>query len=180
MSALPSSLQLVLIILGWATLCYALPREYMRRSAAQHYREWVRARAYWGRHYDKWIVGDRIFYTDEFWGDITFCLFAGPAINLAYVLLLDKLGSKYISLPFQSEALQLQTILGASITSSLLLLATRFYDRCHLADEEIARREATEPGFSGSLEIKRILEEKPNYIRRIIGKHASKTKRSAD
>ena len=180
MSTFPSSLQLALIIFGWTTLCYALPREYMRRSAGQHYREWVGTRAYWGRHYDKWIIGDRVFYTDEFWGDIIFCLVAGPVINLAYFLIIDKLGSEYTSLPFESETLQLQTILGTSITTSLLLIATRVYDRCYLPDEEVARREAIEPGFKGGLEMKRLLDEKPNYIRRIIGKHASETNWSGD
>jgi hypothetical protein len=152
----------------------------MRRSAAQHYREGVRARAYWGRHYDKWIIGNRVFYTDEVLGDILSCLFAGPALNVAFALLLDKVASDYLSLPFAIGTFQLHALLAASISTSLLLLLTRMYDRCHLADQEIARREVTDPSFSGDAEMRRILEGERTYIRRVLGKHATPRRKDGE
>ena len=172
MSTIPAPIQLFLIIFGWATLCYALPRELMRKSAAQHYREWIGERAYWGRNYYKWIIGDLVFYTDELWADIIFCLLAGPGINWAYISLLEATGFDYLFYLLENEALQLRPGLTISITTSLLLFATRVYDRCYLASEEIVRQQLIDPDFSGQFELQRILDGDRQYIRRVIGKHA--------
>lgn len=164
MSELLTSFKLLLAFLLWIMLCCLGPREYMRHSISQHYREWVRARAYWGRTYDKWIIGNRVFYTDEFWGDLLASMFAGVALNFAYIYLLTQ---------FTTEPVDLPILLAATASTPIILFATRQYDRCRVSDEEVDRRQEMDPSFSGEVEMSRLLGSDQKYVRRIIGRHAA-------
>jgi hypothetical protein len=139
----------------------------MRRSVTQHYREWVQARAYWGRAYDKWIIGDRVFYTDEFWDDLLSSVLAGVALNVAYLYLLSQISSEKFDLPI---------ILAATTSTQIILFLTRQYDRCRISDEEVDRRQRLDSSFSGEAEMNRLLSSDQKFVRRIIGRHRAKTR----
>lgn len=121
------------------------------------------ARAYWGRSYNKWIIGDRIFYTDEFWSDLFSSLVTGVSLNFGYLYCLSKISDGPLDLPI---------ILAAAASTPILLFATRQYDRCWIADEEVDRRQKLEPSFSGQAEMRQLLSGDQMFIRRIIGRHA--------
>jgi hypothetical protein len=167
MSELLPSFKLLLSVLLWAVICCVGPREFMRRSVSQHYREWVQARAYWGRGYDKWIIGDRIFYTDEFWGDLFSSVLVGVALNFAYFYLLTQFATEHIDLPI---------LLAATATTPIILFFTRQYDRCRVSDEEVDRRQRIDQSFSGEAEMSRLLYSDQKFIRRIIGRHRRTTR----
>lgn len=167
MSELLPSLKLFLSVLLWVVLCCIVPREFMRRSVVEHYREWVRAKAYWGRAYDKWIIGNRIFYTDEFWSDLLSSVLVGVALNFAYMYILDYAAPEYIDLP---------VILAATITSPIILFFTRQYDRCRVSDEEVDRRQLIDRSFSGEAEMSRLISSDQRFVRRIIGRHRMKNR----
>jgi hypothetical protein len=164
MSDLVPAFKLLLSVLLWIVLCCVGPREFMRRSVSQHYREWVPVRAYWGRAYDKWIIGNRVFYTDEFWGDLFFSVFAGAALNFAYFYVLTQIASEHIDLPI---------LLAAAASTPIILFLTRQYDRCQVSDEEVDRKQRIDPSFSGEAEMKRLLTSDQKFVRRIIGRHAA-------
>ena len=164
MSELLPSFKLLLSVLLWIVLCCVGPREFMRRSVSQHYREWVQARAYWGRAYDKWIIGNRVFYTDEFWSDLLSSVFAGVALNFAYLYLLIQIAPEHVDLPI---------LLAAATSTPIILFFTRQYDRCRISDEEVDRRQRIDPSFSGEAEMKRLLSSDRKFVRRIVGRHAA-------
>ena len=164
-------IQTVAAVFAWMLLCYAVPREFMRQSIAQDYRKYVTTRAYWGRRYDKWIVGSRVFYTDEFWGDIFSALLVGVGVNFGYLILLSQITSPNVD-P--------HIFLAFIVSLPILLFILRLYDRCQLADEEIARRHAIDPNFNPDAEMERILSEDQMHIRRIIGKHAKTGPRNGE
>jgi hypothetical protein len=157
---IPSS-RLVLAVVAWLVLCYAIPREVMQRSVRQHYREWVKVRAYWRRNYDKWIVGNRIFYTDEFWSDIVESLFFGLAPSLVYVACLKRITNIDDYYPF---------LVASAVSSTAILFILRLNDRCHIADDEIARRHELAPSFSGESEMKEVLSSDQKFVRRVLGR----------
>ena len=164
MSEFLPSFKLLLSVLLWIVLCCVGPREFMRGSVSQHYREWVQARAYWGRAYDKWIIGDRVFYTDEFWGDLFSSACAGVALNLVYFCLLSQIAPEHFDLPI---------LLAATASTPIILFFTRQYDRCRISDEEVDRRQRIDPSFSGEAEMKRLLCSDRKFVRRIFGRHAA-------
>lgn len=167
MSELLPSFKLLLSVLLWIVLCCVGPREFMRHSVSQHYREWVQARAYWGRAYDKWVIGNRVFYTDEFWGDLFSSLLAGVALNVAYLYLFSQIATEQADLPI---------LLAATASTPIILFFTRQYDRCRISDEEVDRRQRIDPSFSGEAEMNRLLSSDQKFIRRIIGRHRTRTR----
>lgn len=153
-----------LVVLAWALLTFLLPRDLKRRSLTQHYREWVRQRSYWGRAYDKWIIGDLVFYTDEFWGDVFGSLVIGFGTTVLVFVLSLWLG-------LQEDALKL--LVGSFLASPPLLFVTAQFDRVYLARDAIRERQAIDPALNPDQEMKEMLGVRPHQIRRVIGRYAS-------
>ncbi len=164
MSEILPSIKLLLAALLWIVLCCVGPREFMRRSISQHYRDWVQARAYWGRDYDKWIIGNRVFYTDEFWSDLFSSVLTGVTLNFAYIYFLLQIEPEHVDIPI---------ILAAATSTPIILFSTRQYDRCRISDEEVNRLQTIDPSFSGEAEINRLLSSNQKFVRRVIGRHAT-------
>ena len=168
---LPLFKQLLAILL-WIVLCYVAPREFMRRSISQEYRECVRTRAYWGRAHDKWIIGNRVFYTDDFWDDIFLCLLTGLLLNFSYMVLVTQIATRIVD--------DLETYLAAAISVPIFLFFMRQHDRIQVPNEEMDRRQSIDPSFSGESEMNRLLYGDRKFIRRIIGRHAKARTRAGE
>ena len=162
-----SSSLVVVAMLAWITVGIILPREMMRRWAVQHYREWIAERAYWGRSSNKWVLGNRIFYADELWDDIIVSLLLSTVTNLAFIFIAMKIGI---------HTADPDIVLAGLVASPVVLFLARIHDRFHVADEEIARRQAIDPAFSADTEMKRLLEGDQNYVRRICGRRTANFK----
>jgi hypothetical protein len=135
----------------------------MRRNVAEQYRDWVWSGAYWRRAWDKWIVGERVFYTDEFWHDLIGSLIAGFGVNIAYLLAFGSL---------LGGPANVQALLPAAASSPVFLFLCRQWDRWAVSGAELRLRQRVDPSFTSAAEVERLLTAEPNYVRRVLGRYA--------
>lgn len=159
-------LKSVLVVLAWGLLAFILPRELKRRGLWEHYRQWVMSsRAYWGRASDKWVINDLVFYTDEFWGDVWGAIFVGIGSTIAVGFLILWLDI------YRSEEL-LKLLVGNVIATPLILFSAVQIDRVSLARAAIELGRALTPTLDPDAEMKKMMAERPHFIRRVRGRYA--------
>lgn len=146
-------------------LSYTLPSYFIQRSLHKHYREWILdSRAYWYRYSDKWIIGNRIFYTDELTYDILVSLFCG--------IVLGNAGAR-ILFSFLEIDQKFVFIVGTVISATLLLFVFTQLERIRLIDVVLELKKITDPQFDNESEITELLIHDHVWVRGVIGRHAN-------
>lgn len=160
-------LQASLAMCGYIIFSYALPSLFIQRSLRKHYREWiVDSGAYWGRAYDKWIISNRVFYTDELTWDILTSLFSG--------IVFGNIGARILLIYLEIDQ-QFILITGTAISSALLLFAFAQLERFRLIDATLEIKKLTDPQFDNESEIKQLLDHDRQFIKKVVGHQPKKT-----
>jgi hypothetical protein len=164
--AIGQSLCLVAGVIAYVLISYAAPRELLRKSLERHYRDWiVNSKAYWLRASDKWVINQRIYYTDELRNDVLvsvlFGTFGGLGGIYAFVTLTSRELAGFLAAP--------------TIPSTVLLLfVLTQVDRVRLIDTEIALRKLIDPQFDHEVELNNMLSSDRKWIRKVFGAATSK------
>ncbi len=155
-----AALRTTLGVILYIAISYALPKELIQRSLRTHYREWIIASgAYWGRSYDKWIIGSRVFYTDEFWGDVLTSVLSGLVLgSLGTAALIGITGIGFISFLY----------FATSTSVTVLLFFLTQLDRIRLIDSELQVKKMARPSFDNELEIKKLLDGDRRFVKRVL------------
>lgn len=160
-------LQVTLVVCGYIFFAYALPSLFIQRSLRKHYREWiVDSGAYWRRASDKWIIRNRVFYTDELTWDIITSIFSGIVFgNISARILLS-----YLEIDQQ-----FMLITGTAISSALLLFIFAQLERIRIIDATLEIKKMTDPQFDNESEIKQILDNDHQFIKKVVGHRPKNT-----
>ena len=158
------ALQTTLGVIVYILLSYALPREVIRKSLRKHYREWVTTGAYWHRNYDKWVVRRRVFYTDEFWGDLQLAVVCG--------LLLGS-GAAFAFLWFTKVEEVPFFFWGTILSTTFLLFVLAQVDRLQFIDAEIELKKLANSAFDPELELKKLLEGDRRWVKKVVERQFS-------
>lgn len=153
-------LNLILGVLLFLLISYALPREVIRGRLQKRYREAILVTgSYWERSFDKWIVKGRIYYTDEMKNDVFCCALWGIVGNFVGIHAFAALTSKEL----------VEFLLIPAIPATTLLLYSFIQiDRVHVIDEELSLRRAMDPQFDESLELRKLVVRDRRFVKRVI------------
>lgn len=160
-------LQAMFVVCAFILFSYALPSYFIQRSLRRHYREWiVDSKAYWHRFSDKWVIGNRVFYTDELTYDIL--------VSLLYGIVLGNIGAR-ILFSFLEIDQKFVFIVGTAIATALLLFAFTQLERVRLIDAALEVKKITDPQFENESEITELLIRDHAWVRKIIGRQSKIT-----
>ncbi len=116
---------------AYLILSYALPILIIQKKLRKHYREWIRMGAYWGRHYRKIIVRNKVFYTDEFTGDLFIAAICG--------LLGGGFGCKILLFNFDlADYIKDDILIVSIIASSIIMFVVTQIERFRIIDDELS------------------------------------------
>lgn len=133
----------------------------------RHYREWIVASdAYWRRAYYKWIVGHRIFHTDEFAADIWLSVLLGPVCGF--------IGAATLMRYIEVDA-PLTFLVASVVAAAVFLFFITLWERIRLIDAELELKRLVAPSFDNEAEIRRLLEGDRRYIKKVLRRRENGT-----
>ena len=118
-------------IFAYLVVSYALPILIIQKKLRKHYREWIKMGAYWGRHYRKIIIKNKVFYTDEFTMDLFIAAICGS--------LGGGFGCKILLFNFDlADYVKDDIWIASMIASSIIIFVVTQIERFRIIDDELS------------------------------------------
>lgn len=144
----------------YGLVSFVIPTAYIHKRLYDHYRESISLTgSHWHRKYCKWIVWNRIYYTDELRNDLVFSVFGGAVFGLLGAACLVRLAR------FEETA---QLLVSSALSSGLCIVLMSQFLRAFLIDKEINFRSRVDQNFNVVEHLQRVFHEDPGLLKRVI------------